>query len=810
MNLWLTSRQSYQILFPHAEPVETGRLQGKFLVASRHSFGLVSCSFGESVDWTRTRLSPLAIGLAVAAGLVACSPAADRESDRVSDGSVIVDTQQAFAQAVANASAGDVITLADGIYRDFEIVFTGKGLQDAPIALRAQTPGGVILKGQSNLQLSGEYLLVEDLVFKDGYTPTSAVIEFRTSADTLANNSIVRGVVIDGYSNPERYETDSWVAIYGKNNAFVDSHLSGKGNQGVTLAVRMNTEGSRENDHRIANNYFGPRANLGSNGGETLRIGTSHYSRSDSRTVVENNVFDRTNGELEVISVKSGRNVLRGNTFLGARGTLTMRHGNNNVIERNVFLGGAGDGENEHTGGIRVINAGQQVRDNYMEALTGSRFGGAFVVMNGVPNGPINRYDPVVGARIENNSIIGTNPIQLGAGSDTERSAPPSDSIFSNNIVLPASETAFKLYDDMSGIEFAGNVMIGADVPSFTGGFTRQDLTLSRAANGLLYPPVGTDVGVPRDLVVTQLEDVGVDWYPKAPARIEFGSGRVVAVPAEVGALFTALQDAKPGDVFDLAPGVHNARKTLSLSVPVTVRSDGDATVTFERSALFQIENGGSLRLEGLTVSGAQAPDMVGNAMIRTSPYAMTHNYRLEIADTTVEDLDVNRFFDVVRGAKGTMADHIRVTNSNFRNISGSVFKLDAERDDFGRYNAEYITITESAFDAVQGPLAALYRGGRDESTFGPHFSMTRSQMNNVGNGSRNALGASLWLHGVQDTDMTDNVFATSAAFKIDHTVGEPQTDINTNRFTNTPAPVVVEITSGLPPQARITNIEGL
>lgn len=750
------------------------------------------------------------LGAALAVGLVACDSTADDEAGRVIDGAVLVDTPEAFAKAVADASAGDVITLADGTYRDFEIVLMGEGAEDAPIAVRAQTSGGVILTGQSNLRLSGEHLLVEGLVFKDGFTPTSAVIEFRTSSDALANNSVVREVVIDGYSNPERYETDSWVAIYGKNNRFVNNHLSGKGNQGVTLAVRMNTEASRENDHVIANNYFGPRANLGSNGGETLRIGTSHYSRSDSRTVVENNVFDRTNGELEVISVKSGRNVLRGNTFLGARGTLTLRHGNNNVIERNVFLGGAGDGENEHTGGIRVINAGQQVRDNYMEALTGSRFGGAFVVMNGVPNGPINRYDPVVGARIENNSIIGTNPIQLGAGSDTERSAPPNDSAFAHNLIQPANDTAFKLYDDMSGIDFSGNVMVGADAPDFAGGFAREDLSLTRAANGLLYPPVGTDVGAPRDLVVTQIEDVGVDWYAKASARVEFGSGKMISVPAESGALFAALQDAKAGDVFSLAPGVHNARKTLSLNVPVTVRSNGDATLTFERSALFQIENGGALRVEGLTISGAQAPDMVGNAMIRTSPYAMTHNYRLEIADTTVEDLDVNRFFDVVRGAKGTMADHIRVTNSNFRNISGSVFKLDAERDDFGRYNAEYITISDSTFDDVQGPLAALYRGGRDESTFGPHFFMTSSQMNNVGNGSRNALGTSLWLHGVQDTDMTDNVFAKSAAFKIDHTVGEPQTDINMNRFADTPEPVVVEITSGLPPQARINDNEGL
>ena len=749
----------------------------------------------------------MSCGVAEDSGDVSATPAdKDYASDTLSS---VTLTPDSFADAVANAGPGDTLVLADGEYEDFEILFTGQGTADSPITLKTQSPGGVVLTGQSNLRLAGEYLVVDGLVFRDGYTPTNAVISFRRSADELANNSVVRNTVIDGFTNPERYETDSWVLIFGKNNVFENNHLSGKGNQGVTLAVRMNTEASRENNHRIANNYFGPRAILGSNGGETLRIGTSHYSRSDSNSVVENNVFDRTNGELEVISVKSGGNILRGNTFLGARGTLTLRHGNNNTIENNVFLGGAGDGENEHTGGIRVINAGQRVINNYMEALTGTRFGGAFVVMNGVPDGPINRYDPVVGARIENNSILGGNPIQLGAGSDPERSAVPSDSTFANNLVAPLDpDAAFKVYDDMSGIDFENNVMIGASLPDFTDGFARDDLELARAANGLLYPPAVIDVGAPRDLEVTQLEDVGVSWYPKAPARVEFGSGDTVDVTSEEGALFAAVEAAGSGDVLRLAPGTHTLRKMLTLDTPITI--SGNAIIEFERSAFAQIENGGALRLQGVTLTGRAAPDMVGNALVRTSPYAMTENYRLEFDGVTVEDLDVNRFFDVVRGAKGTMADHITVADSEFRDISGSIFKLDAERDDFGRYNAEYITISNSTFDDVQGPLAALYRGGRDESTFGPHFSMTDSKMFNVGKGSRNALGTSLWLHGVQDTDMTNNMFSESAPFKIDHTVGEPQTDITANRFADTPAPDVVEITSGLPPQARITANEGL
>ena len=741
---------------------------------------------------------------ALAGVLLGCADSELAEGD--ANGSVFVQTAAELQDAIAAAEPGQRLVLASGTWRDAEILFQGEGTADAPIVLAAETPGEVILSGQSALRLAGEHLVVDGLVFKNGYTPTGSVISFRASADQSCNYCTVRNTVIDGYSNPERFETDTWVQVFGRNNRFVNNHLSGKGNQGVTLAVRLGSEADRENGHVIANTYFGPRANLGSNGGETLRIGTSHYSLSDSNTVVENNVFDRTNGELEIVSVKSGGNVLRGNTFLAGRGTLTLRHGNNNLIERNVFLGGGA----EHTGGIRVINAGQVVRGNYMEGLTGIRFGGAFTVMNGVPDSPINRYHPVVDAVIETNSIIGSDRIQLGAGSDAERSAVPERSVFRSNLVMRSEDgPVFQVYDDMSGIDFSDNVVIGPGDPVFDG-FERIDGGLARAENGLFYPPADIDAGAPRNLNVTALDDVGVPWYPKAPPETAFGSGRTVDVPAEEGALFAAVRAAGPGDVLRLAPGHHAVRKLLVLDVPVTVSANGDAAVSFERPALFQIDNGGSLRLEGVSITGAAAPDMVGNAVIRTSPYSMTRNYRIEAVDTRFHDLDVNRFFDVVRGAKGTMADRVTFENITVEDVSGSVFNFDDEIDDFGRYNAEYVTVTDSTFRNVQGPLATLYRGGRDESTFGPHFEMRGSRMETVGTGSRNRFEASLRLHGVQDTDVVGNEIIGSAPFLIEHTVGDPQTDIANNSFQSTPAPILREITSGLEPTARLSGNRGL
>ena len=614
-------------------------------------------------------------------------------------------------------------------------------------------------------------------------------------------------MVIDNYNQPERFEVDFWVMMYGKNNRFDHNHLVGKRNKGVTMAVKMNSEASRNNYHRIDHNYFGPRPILGSNGGETLRIGTSHFSRMDSNTIVENNYFDRCDGELEIISSKSGKNKILNNTFFESRGTLTMRHGNDTIVEGNVFFGNGVD----HTGGIRVINARQTVRNNYMEGLKGTRFGGALVVMNGVPNGPINRYDPVVEALIENNSLINSDNLQLGVGSDEERSGPPSDTVFQNNLIYNSDgRDVFTVYDDMSGIDFKENVLGSMDPPDFTIGFSRENIKLSRSTNGLMYPQEGVSAGARRRLMVTGKSNTGVFWYPKTEPIVPFQSGKTKSVSPGEGALFEALKSAGDGDVLSLEGGDYVVGKFLRIDKPLTIKANGKVNLSFERSTLFEIVDGGSLQLIGLDISGKDAPDYKGNSVIRTAPYSMLNNYRLEVIDSDFSDLDINQSFNVIAAAKGTFADNIVIKNSSFDTVSGAILKLDTETEDYGIYNAEYLTIEDSKFKDVEGALVDYYRGGRDESTFGPHFNMTGSSLTNVGAGPRNKSKASIHLHGVQVTNISGNNFNNNTPFLINHTVSEPKTKIFKNKFVDTAAPNVVEINSGLPPTAIITDNSGL
>ncbi|MEM9260250.1 MAG: polysaccharide lyase 6 family protein, partial [Bacteroidota bacterium] len=387
--------------------------------------------------------------------------------------------------AIAAAQAGDVLTLANGTYRDLELKFTGQGTSEAPIILRAEEKGKVFLEGQSNLSLSGEYLVVEGLVFRNGFTPTSEVISFRSDKETLCNNCRVTECVIDNYNPPERYDSDYWVALYGKHNRFDHNYLTGKRNQGVTLAVRLNTESSRENFHRIDHNYFGHRAVLGSNGGETLRIGTSHYCQSNSNTLVESNYFYKCNGEVEIISNKSGQNIFRGNTFFESTGTLTIRHGNEVTIANNFFFGNGV----ANTGGIRIINAKQTVVNNYLEGLTGYRFRSAMTVMNGVPNSPLNRYVQVTDSRASNNVFINCDNVQFCVGSDAERSAIPERTELTDNVfVRNDNRDIFAAFDDISGITFKGNLLSPGIEPLQAEGFRQQDVQLENVEKGIKIP----------------------------------------------------------------------------------------------------------------------------------------------------------------------------------------------------------------------------------------------------------------------------------------------------------------------------------
>ena len=111
-------------------------------------------------------------------------------------------------------------------------------------------------------------------------------------------------------------------------------------------------------------------------------------------------------------------------------------------------------------------------------------------------------------------------------------------------------------------------------------------------------------------------------------------------------------------------------------------------------------------------------------------------------------------------------------------NVTGSILALNKEPEDLGIYNAENMTIRNSTFTDIQGAVANIYRGGTDESTFGPIVTVEGSKFVNTGLGRRNKSGASMKFHGVQKLSISDSTWDKSAALELFLTNGEPITVI--------------------------------
>ncbi len=720
----------------------------------------------EGMGWMRCFTFP-----AMLTAIAIPSMADAQQRHRVAD-------QAQFAQAVKKARAGDTIVLANGVWRDFRIMFAGRGTADKPITLTAETKGGVILSGQSNLRLAGTHLVVSGLLFRDGCSPTGDVIAFRRTTGDYASNSRVTEVVIDRYNKPDRRAQDNWVSIYGADNRVDHSHFEGKTNAGVTLAVIRPRGDPGPNRARLDHNYFGHRPPLGANGGETIRIGTSDESLSDSNSVVERNIFERTDGEVEIISIKSGGNVLRENLVLSSQGAFVLRHGNGNLVERNVFLGNGV----ANSAGIRVINRDQIVRYNYLEGLAGRDLKSALSVMNGVPDSAINRYHQVANARIHNNSILDVARVTLAAGADAERSAAPVDSRFEANLISGAyGADPIVAPGDIGGIAFAGNVQARVAKPLLGEGVAQADLTLERAANGLLYP---TDlalaaIGAPRDLKPVTRSEVGVNWY-KPVAAAAFGSGRTLSLsPGQ--SIADAVAGLDDGGTVALAPGRYTVARAIPVTRTVTLRGKGDPapTIALADGGFLDIAGGGGVTVEGLALRAEAAT----RPAIAVTPQ-MNGNYRMALSRVTFSGDGAQ---DVIALSPGTFADEIRIEHSRIDNAR-TVVAAAGETTVRGFYPVERLTIADSHFARV-GIVADLLRGGTDESTFGPFAHVTDTTVTDSGQD-----GVSLRLSGAQQVRVTGNRFERSGPIEIAHSVGTPDTRVTGNIFVATPAPVVREL----------------
>ena len=416
-------------------------------------------------------------------------------------GNVVVRDVEQFEKHIPRMTPGDTIFLRsdEDKWSDVNLVFEGEGEPGNPIVLAAQRPGQTVLTGSSRLRILGKHLVVTGLVFKNGSLAGGSVIAVGSGRGATAQDCRLTGTAITDYNPDDRNVNYKWVSVYGSRNRVDHCFFKGQNHTGQALVVWL---GSEANEHRIDHNYFAGRPILGWNGGETVRIGTSARSMQNSKTVVEDNLFENCDGEAEIISIKSCENVIRRNAFLSSAGAVTLRHGNRNRGEANWFLGKG----KARSGGVRVIGEDQIVVNNHFEGLTGRGNRATISVMNGVPDAELHSYWPVRGGLIAHNTIVDcASPFDIGFGAGGRgRTLAPKGVVIAGNLVISDTTKGIVVRDSSSGVKWIENIWAG-DLEGDVEGFEAREISFHKV--GDLSIPVGHEPLI----LSTEVDNIRVD-----------------------------------------------------------------------------------------------------------------------------------------------------------------------------------------------------------------------------------------------------------------------------------------------------------
>jgi len=393
-----------------------------------------------------------------------------------------------IAAALAGAKPGDTLVMFDGTLIDQAILFKATGTADKPITLRAQTPGKVILSGKSSLKFDGQYLLVSGLYFKDG-EGAGDCITLGGQHNRLTDCALVAG------------QYKFFVHFFGANNRMDHCYLAEKTSGDPTLQIEVAEK--EPNNHLLDHNHFGHRPPLGRNGGETIRCGYSFQSMFSSKTTVENNLFERCDGEIEIISSKSCDNIYRNNTFLDCAGFLTLRHGNRCTVDGNFFLGKGKKG----SGGIRVIGEDHTVTNNYIADVAD----GVFRITSGIVDSPLNGYFQAKRCTIANNIVVDCKgaylEIDAGIGTSRRTLRPENITIKGNTFLVSPQGASLLKGTEGEGWKWMDNLYFSPHPEAEHPGLRHIDPPRLKKVDGILWPE-----GFEANRSPLTAKDVGLSW----------------------------------------------------------------------------------------------------------------------------------------------------------------------------------------------------------------------------------------------------------------------------------------------------------
>jgi poly(beta-D-mannuronate) lyase len=445
--------------------------------------------------------------------------------------SITVDTVPELRDALDGAEPGDLILLRDQVWElTSEVDVTRSGTAGHPIVISAETIGGAVIEGSAGLALSDvAHVVVRGLDFR--FAASGVGID----CDDCSHVRFTRNrfeLDPDGDAHWFRLVGDSHHNLIDR-NAFANKATEGN------MFTFDGTDDAVASFNRIELNHFSDHTFDGENGGECMRVGWSGLKYARGENLIQYNLFERCNGDPEIVSNKSSNNTFRYNTFRDNDGALVFRHGHGSRAIGNFFLG--------NEGGIRVYGDDHLIVNNYLAHNTG---GGGTRSTIAIGSGteldePASGagYDAAERVLIAFNTLL-DNASHIGIGTDDDHDVGAIDCTIANNLLVGDDGSFADRVRGYTGFTWEGNLLSGsADTGAFPDdGHTRtgdpmlvegRD-SIARLAAGSpaidaaagSYPDLADDVdGHARAGAL----DIGADEHSTAPPR------RRPLLPADVG-----------------------------------------------------------------------------------------------------------------------------------------------------------------------------------------------------------------------------------------------------------------------------------
>lgn len=381
------------------------------------------------------------------------SPSPTPRTVNVSDSTQLI-------SALNNALPGDLILVADGDYTNTSYFYinTKNGTASQPIVIKAVNRLGAIITGPAFFYIKdSSFVTLEDFFFNN--TGNNAVKLYSSNNIRITRNR---------FDLAENGASFHWINVSGRldsnmhNNRIDHNTFENKEDPGRYISVQGTDStvppesAQMSQNNLIDHNYFynnGPRI---SNGKEAITIGSSHSSLASANNIIEFNLFEKLDGEAEVVSIKSADNIVRFNTFKDNQGSLVARHGRRSSFYGNFFSGGLN--------AIRVYDTDHKIYNNYMANLTGTGAYTPITITNGdieeaTPGGVLSSYIRPRRILIANNTLVdNVKNIEIGLGGSFG-TLPPTDLTFSNNVVKGSTNPLVSIITEPINTIWRGNIM---------------------------------------------------------------------------------------------------------------------------------------------------------------------------------------------------------------------------------------------------------------------------------------------------------------------------------------------------------------